>query len=173
MKHWQHMREHIVVWGIFTLTILALCISGCASTEVGGFLTNTLHLDGLAQFIWGVLAALAIGLFAGVTPLTAILIGLGSVAATKATEPAPPPSTVVNNNGKGAVNLNGTDLPAGFLGMSTFQWGLIVGLSLAFLVRNRAHVLDLVRGRVAKGERLSTILRMFFGGSSTPPPAAA
>lgn len=173
MHHSQ--REHVAVWAIFTTVILVLCISACAgagTNPVGDFFTRTLHLDGLMQFLWGALTAVVIGFLAGVPTIAALLIGVSAVAVTKATEPAAAATTVVNNNGKGNIELNGHQAASGFLGIPSFWWGVIAVAVALFVIRNRVHLMALVKSKVPPGQRLRTLGRMLVGGKDPQPPAA-
>lgn len=178
MKHDQ--REHVTVWAIFILTLLALCLHSCATeggSTVGEFITKTLHVDGFAQFLYGAIVALVIGAVSGVAPVVALLIGISSVAVTKATEPSAPPTTVVNNNGKGKIQLNTPNSSSGFLGIPSFWWGVIAVAVVLFVVRNRVHLMALATSKIPPGQRLRTAVGMLIGGNqqpptTTPPPVA-
>lgn len=172
MKHEQ--REHVMVWAIFITTLVVMLLNGCVGTgtsPVGDFFTRTLHLDGLTQFLWGALTAVVIGVIAGVPAVTALLIGVSAVAVTKATEPAAAATTVVNNNGKGKINMNAPPVSSGFLGISTFWWGVVAVAVVLFVLRNRVHLTALATRQVPKGERLRTVLRMLVGRAVHPPKA--
>jgi hypothetical protein len=139
--------------------LLLLALEGCAAL-------GSLVGPEFWGKVWRLLFGGLIGLVFAVVLHFPLMGGFGAGAvgagASQATEPSHNTSvTNITNEKGGTINMK-TSTGVKFLGLDSFWWGVILAYLVPFLLRNRQHLADLLKGR-RTGQVLSTWAHMLWG----------